>query len=552
MHLLPRLLSIRSASWLAFVALAWTHVLAQEVEVPAPEIAPTPEAKSPDAKAVTDSAAAAKPDAAASAVVETATVKVFATLRAPDLTRPWAKQSPRQISGSGVVIEGNRILTNAHMVLYSSQVQVQGNQSGDKISAEVVAIAPGIDLAVLKLEDEEFFKTHPPLVRSSALPSAKDAVFAYGYPVGGTELSITKGIVSRIEYVGYSYDTYGLRVQVDAPLNAGNSGGPVVVGEKMIGITKSGIPTAQNIGYIIPAQEIDEFLRDIADGHYDGKFAMFDSIPTLENPAMRASLKLTPNTEGAVVHEIENPAPDYPLKKWDVITKIGDKPIDDEGKIKIAENVRVGFRYLIPQVAKDGKAPLTIIRHGTEMTIDVPLERHRPKLIPYLNGAYPSYFVYGPVVFTPASEELIMALTIPTSTAQRANAATIIHSLAILNSPLVTRRSERPTPQQDELVVIPGPFLPHKLTKGYNSPTGHVVKTVDGIPIKNLRHLVEVLRDGTSEFVTFEFAAKGAGALVFPRQQMVVATEDILTDNGIRAQGSPELMKIWKDLGPVH
>src|ERR1019366_8573501 len=128
--------------------------------------------------------------------------------------RPWTKQSPSEVTGSGVVIGGKRILSNAHVVLYSSQVQVQANQSGDKILATVEAIAPGIDLAVLKLEDETFFKTHQALTLSKALPEIKDTVMAYGYPEGGTSLSITKGIVSRIEFADYNGPVGGLRIQI--------------------------------------------------------------------------------------------------------------------------------------------------------------------------------------------------------------------------------------------------------------------------------------------------------------------------------------------------
>src|SRR5689334_15690769 len=109
---------------------------------------------------------AAESVSATAGALEESVVKVFATMRIPDPTRPWTKQPPRDVSGSGVVIEGNRIITNAHVVLYANQVQVQPNQSGDKLSANVVAVAPGIDLAVLKLEDESFFKSHPPLKRA--------------------------------------------------------------------------------------------------------------------------------------------------------------------------------------------------------------------------------------------------------------------------------------------------------------------------------------------------------------------------------------------------
>ena len=108
---------------------------------------------------------------AAGDVVENSVVKIFTTMRYPDLTKPWTKQAPRESTGSGVIIEGKRILTNAHLALYASQVQVQANQSGDKLSATVEFVAPGIDLAILKLDDESFFDTHKPLARAPVVPA---------------------------------------------------------------------------------------------------------------------------------------------------------------------------------------------------------------------------------------------------------------------------------------------------------------------------------------------------------------------------------------------
>ena len=111
----------------------------------------------------------------------------------------------------------------------------------------------------------------------------------YGYPQGGSSLSVTKGIVSRIEFAGYNDGTSGLRIQVDAAINPGNSGGPALVDGKMIGLIFSKLTQADNIGYIIPGEEIDLFLKDVADGKYDGKPAIHDSLQTLENPAFAAS-----------------------------------------------------------------------------------------------------------------------------------------------------------------------------------------------------------------------------------------------------------------------
>ena len=246
---------------------SWLPLCSPHVSASTPPNPPSP---------VTTTNAAAT--GAGSGTIENSVVKIFATVRYPDPYQPWTKQSPEDQTGSGVVIEGRRILTNAHVVDYASQVQIQANQAGDKISATVEAIAPGIDLAVLKLDDEKFFDTHPPLARAKTLPGIKDTVLTYGFPEGGNSLSITKGIVSRVEFTPYNYPVSGLRIQIDAAINPGNSGGPAVVGDKMIGLTFSRLNEAENIGYIIPSEEIDLFLQDIADGHYDGKPAMYDDL----------------------------------------------------------------------------------------------------------------------------------------------------------------------------------------------------------------------------------------------------------------------------------
>jgi S1-C subfamily serine protease len=481
-----------------------------------------------------------EPSAAISHDAESAVVKIFATLRRPDLLKPWTKQSPAEVTGSGVVIEGHRILTNAHVVSYASQVQVQGNQAGDKVFANIVAIAPGIDLAVLQVDDKSFFDSRPPLPRASVLPQIKDPVLAYGFPTGGTSLSITKGIVSRIEFVPYNFPVAGLRIQIDAAINPGNSGGPAVAGDKMIGLAFSTLNNAQNIGYIIPNEEIELFLKDIADGHYDGKPAIFDELQTLENPALRAFLKADPSVQGMVVHRPFDTGATYPLKEWDIITRIADAPIDDEGMIKLGGNLRVDFRYLIQNVASKGKVPLTVVRAGKPLQIQLPAPTTRPLLIPSLNSDYPPYFIYGPMVFSKATLQFNGFL---------GSGAGVFSALGFMHSPLITRIGDAPDAEREELVVVSSPLFPHKLSKGYSNPSGAVIYAVNGTRIRSLAHLVAVLRDLKDEFVTFEFDGQGGEGIVLPRAEAVAATEEILNDNDIRARGSPDMMKVWEASG---
>jgi S1-C subfamily serine protease len=462
-------------------------------------------------------------------------VKVFATMRYPDATHPWTKQSPAEASGTGVVIDGKRILTNAHVVLYASQLFVESHQSSDKLPATVEAVSPGIDLAVLRLEDESFFDKRPALVRTAELPEVKETVLVYGYPQGGSTLSITKGIVSRIEFAPYNDGTHGVRVQVDAAINPGNSGGPALIDGKMIGLIFSKLTRAENIGYIIPCEEIDLFLKDIADGNYDGKPGFHNALQTLENDALRSFLALDKKTQGMVVHTTDPANPNDPLKPFDLITKIGTHDIDNVGMVKIRENLRLNFHYLIQKVVKNGKVPLSIVRQGKSMTIELPAPTNYPNLIQSLKGKYPSYFIYGPLVFTPVTSEFTQSVD-----------RTVRLYLGLLGgSPLVTRRGDVRQFEGEELVAVAAPMFPDKIAKGYDDPSAKVVKEVNGVRIRNLRHLVEVLRDSKQKFTTIGFDDKLSETIVFDHEQALKATDKVLSENGIREQASDDLEAIW-------
>jgi len=437
------------------------------------------------------------------------------------------------------VIKGKRILTNAHMVNYASQIQIQANQAGDKLSAKVEFVAPGIDLAVLKLDDESFFDSHPALAMSTNLPEIKDPVMAYGYPEGGNSLSITKGIVSRIEFAPYNYSVAGLRIQIDAAINPGNSGGPAVAGDKMIGLAFSHLGQSENISYIIPVEEIELFLADIADGHYDGKPAIYDDLQTLENPALRKFLKLDKSVNGMVVHKPALTSPDYALKEWDVVTRIGDVPVDDEGMVKLKDNLRVHFLYMVQKMAKDGKVPLTVVRGGQQMAVQVPVLTHRPQVVPDLEGTYPSYFICGPIVFSEVTKEYVQIMM------SGEYSSRYVRMLTYLGSPLLKRLYNAPAFEGERLVVVSSPYFPHDLVKGYSPAYNQVIKSINGVAVKNLGHLVQLIRDSKNDFIVLAFDSNASETCVFPRKELIDATDGILTDNGIRSQGSADTMAVW-------
>jgi hypothetical protein len=306
----------------------------------------------------------------------------------------------------------------------------------------------------------------------------------------------------------------------------------------MIGLAFSRLGgDSQNIGYIIPNEEVDLFLQDIADGHYDGKASMYDELQTLENPALRDFLKLDKGVEGMVVHRPDKTDASYPLKEWDVITLVGDTPIDNQGMVKLNKDLRVNFAYMIQRLTKDNTLPLTVVRDGKRIKVQLPVSADRPTLVPDLHGQYPSYFVYGPLVFSRATRQFLSVFE---------NNAGLLRLLGYVKSPLITRAFDAPSAELEELVIVSSPLFPHKLANGYSNPTGSVVYSVNGTAVKSLKHLVALLRDLQDPFVTIEFFTKGGEALVFSRAAIMAATDDILTDNGVRAQGSLDMMAVWQ------
>ena len=151
-----------------------------------------------------------------------------------------------------------------------------------------------------------------------------------------------------------------------------------------------------------------------------------------------------------------------------------------------------------------------------------------------LDGRDPAYFLVGPLVFSPVVTETAEAYF-------QLNPA-----LMSRNSPILTRAVDHVRFPGEELVAVTTPLFPHRVARGYDDPIGQVVESVNGVAIRNLRHLVEVLRDARDEYVTFRFAEDRAETLVFRRKELEAATAEVMSENGIPRRGTPDVMGVWE------
>jgi len=236
---------------------------------------------------------------------EKSVVQIITSSQQPVWDAPWRFDSVRKGSGSGFLIRGKRIMTNAHVVSWARQILVKRYQDPRPYAARILFIAHDCDIALLGVDDDRFFETMEPLTLGE-LPKVRSTVTTYGYPAGGEQISYTRGVVSRIEmqnYVHIGNRSY-LGVQTDAAINPGNSGGPVIQDDQVVGIAFQGMPGLENAGFFIAPPVIQHFLKDIESGTYEGFPQAGIRLVPLENPAYRRCLKLPDDSLGARIDSL--------------------------------------------------------------------------------------------------------------------------------------------------------------------------------------------------------------------------------------------------------
>ncbi|HVM33120.1 MAG TPA: S1C family serine protease, partial [bacterium] len=308
-------------------------------------------------------------------------VKIFTVTNKPNYYQPWVIGYQYEASGSGCVLAGHRILTNAHVI--SDEVFIQVMKAGDtkKYTAEVEYVDHDREVAILKVKNEDFFKDTLP-VDFGALPSQRQKVAVYGFPIGGDELSITEGVVSRIEVQRYVHSQRDfLTIQTDAAINPGNSGGPAFAGGKLIGIAfqSYGAGDAQSIGYIVPVSIIQRSLKDRAAGNLTGAPSLGILWQKMESDSLRSFYKMGPNQSGILITQVVYGSPaDGVLRPKDVLLSEAGVPIANNGTVPFQGGDRVAFSYLTSQYANGDKVPVEVLRDGKILKLSLVLKPYDP------------------------------------------------------------------------------------------------------------------------------------------------------------------------------
>ena len=358
---------------------------------------------------------------AAPSDVYSSVLRIEVATQVPDYQTPWNSGRFGGGIGTGFIIGKNRILTNAHVVSNARRVLITVHGSPVKYPAKVEHIAHDCDLALLSVENFKDFESFPTFAFGD-VPSLESEVRVIGYPIGGDRISVTRGVVSRIDFQTYSHtraDSH-LAIQIDAAINPGNSGGPVIQGDKVIGVAFQGLRQADNTGYIIPTPVIKRFLKDIEDGKYDHYVDLGFSEFPLHNPAMRSALGLPDDGLGVLVTRvIASSASDGFLQPGDVLTELDGYKVDSAGMVKI-DGETVNLNEISERKFAGDKVKVRFLREGAWNDVEISLKTvpaSRMYAIEYEKT--PRYIVFGGLVFQPLDTNLFASAKFDDVTVRR-------------------------------------------------------------------------------------------------------------------------------------
>jgi len=460
---------------------------------------------------------------------KTSVVRIFATAQESDYESPWQATRPTSGTGSGVVVAPGMILTGAHVVADATFIQVQTSTHPDKFIARLAAVCHDSDLALLEVEDEEFRAETTVAALGDQLPDLQDKVSVVGFPVGGEEVSVTEGVVSRIELQRYAHsDRWLLAVTVDAAINNGNSGGPVFLDDEVVGIAFQSLDDAENIGEMVPTPLIQRFLEGAQTRVQVLVPGLGGTIQTLENASLRAALKMDAGQTGVRIRTVAaGNSVDGVLQVDDVLMSFDGYDIANNGTIRYDDNHRTGFLVLLGDHFVGDSVEATVLRDGKELSVTLVLKPLSPLVHRARYDHVPSYFVFAGLVFQPLSVNFLRTWTDWWDTAPKEFLAHYYMG--------------EPTSERHEVVALTQ-VLSDAVNVGYEDLYAETIKSVNGSVPLDLTHFSQLvdacgdhleLRMSSGALVVFDAAeARAQQAEILSRYRVPSDRSDCLVSGG--------------------
>ena len=456
-------------------------------------------------------------------------VKVYTTANVYNYATPWLSPVQQKGTGSGFVISGNRIITNAHVVANHAFVEVRKASGSKRFQVDVKFIGDDCDLAILTPRDPEFFKDTQ-VLEIGDMPKILDRVKVYGYPMGGDELSITVGVVSRIESQEYAHSgAYLASAQIDAAINPGNSGGPVALNGKVVGVAYQGLNIGQNLGYMIPSNIIKHFLKDIESGKYNGFPSGGLRLQSMQSPVLREFFGMQAEQTGVLISHV-NPYSTVSryLKKNDVILAINNTNIDNDGTITVNKDLRLSASHLITKQYIGDVIEVKLLRNKKEMDVKVYLNHaigYDDLVARRQYGISPTYYIYAGLVFQPLTQNYLETYG--------------QDWYYIAPKSFLKKFGESVMTKNHREIVILNKVLSATVNIGYQSLQNSVVAKVNGKKIIQLKDLISAIKQNKNKYD--EIVLEDGRKIILDRAAAHTSHKQILQNYYIKAGNSADL-----------
>ena len=416
-------------------------------------------------------------------------VRVNSTIQKYSISQPWEKTSPRKRRGLGALLSGNRVITTAEMAADAVYLELESQDRTENIPAKVVAIDYEANLALLAPEKDAGFLAKMKPTALSAPIKLKSALDIYQVEDNGMAIK-TSGVVQSVDLLStFVSDAYFLSYVAKASMQSASSSYtlPAFHGGKLVGILTSYNSKDQLCE--ITAQEIlQAFLKDTADGKYDGFPSIGVGYTTTEDTHFRSWLGLTDEQGGLYLSRVlpGGSADAAGLKKGDVILKIDGQAIDRRGYYKHPEYGTLYWPHLVRGSQPVGKSvPVTIQRDGGQKEIQVTLKRPIDPLLPrHLYDKAPSFLIKGGLIFQELSQGYLRAY------GKDWESKAPLNLLDVFNNPADYEEGRR-------RVVVLTRVIPTEATIGYDRIGGRIVTQVNGKKIAGLPELAKILEEET-------------------------------------------------------
>ena len=448
--------------------------------------------------------------------VKDTVVQIFAQSTEFNWLEPYKSPEQNEGSGSGFFInDKGDIVTNYHVVMQATSIQIQIPASGmERFDAEIIGASPERDIALLRLtkEDRERITRNLKKIPYLKLGDSDDIlrsqeVLALGYPLGQIRLKSTLGIVSGRERIGY----FGY-IQITAPLNPGNSGGPALdTSGKVIGINSRAVLDAQNVGYIIPINEVKSALNDLHKVKLLRK-PVLGCIFTASTPDMVSYLG-NPGAGGwYIAHVFENTLLEgIGIKEGDMLYEINGFKVDLYGEMVVPwSEDKVSLFELLNRYKIGDPLVFVIYRKGKRIEFKFKLEiKHLQPIrvvCPEFEKEATDYEIFGGLVVMQLTLNHINLLL------QRAPELIKFTKTELLNEPALIITHVLPNSQA---------------AKSYVLRPGAIIESVNGQEVKTLKdYRSAIQKSKTTRFITIRTAEKFYAVLSLNK---ILREEDLLS-----------------------